>query len=110
MRKIWVTCGWVMYSAGIFLVVTTGLAWLGGGKPIKMIPSIVMGCLFLLLGRKFVARGRSLPTYAASEDSEAARNDQLAARRMITQAIWIGGLILLATALIVGLLMFFTSP
>jgi len=99
-----------MYSAGVFLVVTTGLAWLGGGKPIKMIPSIVMGCLFLLLGRKFVARGRSLPTYAASEDSEAARNDQRAARRMITQAIWIGGLILLATALIVGLLMFFTSP
>jgi len=110
MRKIWVTCGWVMYSAGVFLVVTTGLAWLGGGKPIKMIPSIVMGCLFLLLGRKCVARGRSLPTYAASEDSEAARNDQRAARRMITQAIWIGGLILLATALIVGLLMLFTSP
>ena len=110
MRKIWVTCGWVMHSAGVFLVVTTGLAWLGGGKPIKMISSIVMGCLFILLGRNFVARGRSLPTYAASEDSEAARNDQRAARRMITQAIWIGGLILLATALIVGLLMFFTSP
>jgi fatty acid desaturase len=110
MRKIWITCGWVMYGAGVFLAVTMGLAWLGGGKPIKMIPSIVGGCLFILLGRSFVAKGRSFPAYAASKDSEAARNDQLAARRMIIQAIWIGSIILLTVALAVGLLIFFTFP
>jgi hypothetical protein len=54
MRKIWITCGWVLYGAGVFLVVTMGLAWLGEGKPSKIIPSIVMGCLFIFLGHNFI--------------------------------------------------------
>src|SRR4030042_4300437 len=102
MRKIWITCGWILCGAGVFVVVMMGLAWVGGGKPVKMIPSIVTGCLFIFLGRLFVIRGRSLPTYAASEDSEAARNDELEARRMIVQAIWVGGIILLTVAVVVG--------
>jgi hypothetical protein len=110
MRKIWITCGWVLYGAGVFLVVTMGLAWLGEGKPSKIIPSIVMGCLFIFLGHNFVARGRSSPIYTTSQESEASRNDQLAVRRMIIQAIWIGGVILLAVALVVGLWILFISP
>ena len=110
MRKSWIAWGWVLYVAGIVLVVMMGLAWLGGGETIKMISSIVIGCLFILLGRNFVTRGRSLPIYTTSKDSEAARNDQLAARRMIVQAIWIGSFIILAIALVVGLLIFLTHP
>jgi hypothetical protein len=106
MRKIWIACGWVLSVAGVVLVVMIGLAWLGGGETFKMISGIVMGCLFILLGRNVIARGRSLQAYTPADNSEAARDDQVAARRMVIQAIWIGGLIILVVALVVGLGMF----
>ena len=109
MRKIWIACGWVLSVAGVVLVVMIGLAWLGGGEIFKMISGIVMGCLFILLGRNLIARGRSAQAYTPADDSEAARDDQVAARRMIIQAIWIGGLIILVVALVVGLGMFLTG-
>jgi hypothetical protein len=89
------------------MLVTMGLAWLGGGKPIpKMISAFVMGSLFIFLGHNFVARGRSLSICATSKDSETARNDRIAARRMVVQAIWIGAFIVVAVGLVVGLLLF----
>jgi hypothetical protein len=106
MRKIWIACGWVMSIAGVVLVVMMGFAWLGGGETFKMITGIVMGCLFILMGRNMIAQGRSLQSYTPEDNSEAARNDQIAARRMIIQAIWIGGLIIGVVALVVGLGMF----
>ena len=109
MRQIWIACGWVLSVAGVVLVVMIGLAWLGGGEIFKMISGIVMGCLFILLGRNLIARGRSAQAYTPADDSEAARDDQVAARRMIIQAIWIGALIILVVALVVGLGMFLTG-
>jgi len=107
MRKIWVASGWMLFVAGAIMVVTMGLAWLGGGQPVyKMISAIVMGGLFILLGRNFIARGRSLPAFTTSKDSESARQDRSAARRMVVQAIWIGALIVVAVGLVVGLLLF----
>jgi hypothetical protein len=109
LRKIWIACGWVLFGTGVFLVLMMGLAWLGGGEAFKMISSIGMGCLFIALGRSFIARGRHFPAYNPTEDSQAAREDQAAARRMVIQAIWIGGIIILVVALVVGLLMFLSS-
>jgi hypothetical protein len=86
-----------------------GLAWIGGGEAFKMISTIVMGCLFIALGRSFIARGKNFPAYNPADDSQAAREDQAAARRMVIQAIWIGGIIILMVALVVGLLMFLFS-
>ena len=110
MRKIWITCGWVLSVTGVVLVVMMGLAWLGGGETFKMISTIAMGCLFTLMGRIFIARGRSFPTYAPADGSGAARGDQAAVHWMIIQAIWIGGLIALVVALVIGLLMFLVNP
>jgi uncharacterized membrane protein len=110
MRKIWITCGWVLSVTGVVLVVMIGLAWLGGGETFKMISTIAMGCLFTLMGRIFIARGRSFPTYAPADGSGAARGDQAAAHRMIIQTIWIGGLIVLVVALVIGLWMFLVNP
>jgi hypothetical protein len=106
LRKIWIACGWVLFVTGVFLVLMMGLAWLGGGEAFKMISTIVMGCLFIALGRSFIARGKNFPAYNPADDSQAAREDQAAARRMVIQAIWIGGIIILVVALVVGLLMF----
>jgi len=108
MRKTWIACGWVVVVAGVVLVVTMGLAWLGGAEPFKMTSSITMGFLFILLGRTLIARGRSLRGHPRTDDSEAGRHDRAATRRMIMQAIWIGGSIVLAVGLAVGLLMVFT--
>jgi len=110
MRKIWITCGWVLSVTGVVLVVMMGLAWLGGGETFKMISTIAMGCLFILLGWNLIARGRSFPAYVPHDGSEAARGDQAVAHRMIIQAIWIGGLIVLVVALVIGLLMFLVNP
>lgn len=107
MGKIWIVSGWVLYVAGAMMVVAMGLAWLGGGRSVhQMISAIIMGCLFILLGHNFVARGRSLPAFTTSKDSDAARNDQMAVRRMVVQAVWIGVLIVVAVGLVVGLLLF----
>jgi hypothetical protein len=106
MRKIWIACGWVLFVAGIVLVVATGLAWLGGVEPFKVISSIVMGCLFFVLGRKFITHGRSFPSYIPADSSEAAQEDRAAARRMILQAIWIGAFIIVGVAILVGVLIF----
>ena len=108
MRKIWITCGWVLFVTGVVLVLMMSLAWIGGAEASKMIPSIMMGCLFMALGRNYITRGKYFPAYNPTENSEAAREDQAAARRMIIQAIWIGGIIILVVASIVGLLMFFS--
>jgi hypothetical protein len=110
MKKIWVTCGWVLQVAGGVLVVMMGVVWLGGAEPIRMVSGLVMGCLFILTGWTFVARGRSCRAYAPTDNSEAAGKDQAAARRMIVQAIWIGGVIILGVALLVGLLMLLANP
>jgi hypothetical protein len=110
MRKIWIICGWILFVMGVVLVVSLGLAWLGGGEAPKMISSIALGVVFILLGWNFVARGRSLPTYGADEDSEASRHDRSEARRMMVQAIWIGGCIILGVALVVVLWVVFSSP
>ena len=109
MRRIWIACGWVLFVTGVLLVLMMGLAWLGGGEAFKMISSIVMGCLFIALGLNFIVRGRRFAAYIPTEDSKAAREDQAAARRMIIQAIWIGGIIILVVAFVVGLLMFLSS-
>ena len=106
MRKTWIACGWVLLVAGIVLVVMMGLAWLGGAEALKMISSIVMGFLFILLGRTFIVRGRSLRGHPRTDDSEA---DRAATRRMIMQAIWIGSSIIVAVGLVVGLLMFLAA-
>lgn len=108
MRKIWIACGWVLFVTGVVLVLMMGLAWIGGAEASKMIPSIVMGCLFMALGRNFISRGRYFPAYIPADNSEAAREDHAAARRMIIQAIWIGGIIILVVASLVGLCMFFS--
>ncbi len=84
MRKIWITCGWVLSVTGVVLVVMMGLAWLGGGETLKI--------------------------YAPFDNSEAARGDQAATHRMIIQAIWISGLIVLVVALVIGLLMCLVNP
>jgi hypothetical protein len=98
MRKIWITCGWVLLVTGVALVLMMGLGWIGGAEASRMIPGIVMGSLFMALGRNFISRGRYFPAYLPSENSEAAREDHIAARRMIIQALWIGGIIILAVA------------
>ena len=108
MRKIWIACGWVLFVTGVVLVLMMVLAWIGGAEASKMIPCIVMGCLFMALGWNYISRGRSFPAYLPAENSEAARQDHAAARRMIIQAIWIGGIIILVVASFVGLLMFFS--
>jgi hypothetical protein len=108
LKKIWISCGWVLFVTGVLLVLMMGLAWIGGAEASNMIPNIVMGCLFMALGRNYISRGRSFPAYIPSENSEAAREDRAAARRMIIQAIWIGGVIILVVASLVGLLMFFS--
>jgi len=109
LRKIWIACGWALFVTGVFLVLMMGLAWIGGGEAFKMISPIVMGCLFIALGRSLIARGRNFPAYNPTDDSQAAREDQAAVRRMVIQAIWIGGIIILVVALVVGLLMFLFS-
>jgi uncharacterized membrane protein len=107
MRKLWIACGWVLLVSGVVLVLMMGLAWLGGAEASKMISSVVMGCLFMVLGRTFIARGKCFPTYSPADNSEFDRKDRAAARRMIIQALWIGGIIILAVAsLVVGLWMF----
>jgi hypothetical protein len=99
-------CGWVIFVTGAVLVSMMGLAWLGGADAFKMISSLAMGCLFMSLGRTFIARGKALPGYNPAGGSEAGRQDQSAARRLVIQAIWIGGVIILAVAFAVGFLMF----
>jgi hypothetical protein len=96
----------VIFVTGVVLVLMMGLAWLGGAEAFKMISSIAMGCLFMALGRSFIARGKTLSDYNRADDSEAALQDQAAARRMLIQAIRIGGGIILVVAFVVGLLMF----
>ena len=92
------------------MLVTMGLAWLGGETSIhKLISGMVMGGLFIFLGHSLVARGRSLPICTTSRGLETTRNDQIAARRMIVQAVWIGAFIVLAVGLVVGLLLFLAS-
>jgi fatty acid desaturase len=98
MRKIWIACGWVLFVTGAALVLLMGLGWIGGGEVSKLIPSVVMGLLFMALGRNFISRGRCFPAYHPSENSEAAREDHIAARRMIIQASRIGGIIILVAA------------
>jgi hypothetical protein len=101
----------VLSVAGIILVLMMGLAWIGGAEASKMIPSIVMGGLFMALGRNFISRGKYFPTYSSADNSEVARTDRAAARRMIIQAIWIGGIIILVVAsLVLGIWMFFSIP
>ena len=109
MRKILTACGWVLFVAGVVLVLMMGLAWIGGAEASKMIPSIVMGCLFMAMGRNFIARGKNFPTYIPADNSEVAQKDHAVARRMIIQALWIGGIIILVVAsLVAGLWMFFS--
>jgi hypothetical protein len=111
LKKLWIACGWVLFVSGVILVLMMGLAWIGGAEASKMIPSIVMGCLFMALGRNFISRRKYFPTYSSSDNSEVARTDRAAARRMIVQALWIGGIIILVVAsLVVGLWMFFSVP
>ena len=105
MRKIWIACGWVLIITGVVLVLMMGMVWLGGAEAFKMISSLVVGCLFIALGRSFIARGKTLSDYHRADDSGAARQDQAAARRIVIQAIWIGGVILLGVAFVVGFLM-----
>jgi hypothetical protein len=86
-----------------------GLAWIGGAEASKMIPCIVMGCLFMALGRNFISREKYLPTYVPADNSEVARKDHAAARRTIIQVIWIGGIIILVVTSLVSLWMFLYS-
>jgi hypothetical protein len=61
------------------------------------------------LGGKFISRGKSLPSYIAADNSEVARDDRAEARRMIIQAIRIGGVIIILTVVsLIGLWMFFS--
>ena len=109
MRKILTACGWVLFVAGVVLVLMMGLAWIGGAEAFSMIPSVVMGCLFMVLGRNFIAHGKHLTAYSPADNSEVAQQDHAAARRMIIQALRIGGIIILAVAsLTAGLWMFFS--
>jgi hypothetical protein len=86
-----------------------GLAWIGGAEVFKMISGVVMGCLFMVLGRNFIACGKCFSSYSPADNSEVAQKDHAAARRMIIQALWIGGIIILAVAsLTVGLWMYFS--
>ena len=110
MRKIWITCGWVLFVTGVVLVLMMSLAWIGGAEASKMIPSIMMGCLFMALGGNFVSRGKDFPAYLPADDSEFAREDRAGARRMIIQAIWIGSVIILVVATLVGLCWMLFSP
>lgn len=109
MRKLWIACGWVLLVTGVLLILMMGLAWLGGAEASSMITSIVMGCLFMVLGRNFIVRGKHLPTYSPADNSEVAQEDHAVARRMIIQALWIGGIIILVVAsLVAGLWMYFS--
>jgi hypothetical protein len=108
LRKIWIACGWVLFVTGVVLVLLMGLAWIGGAEASKMIPCIAMGCLFMALGRDYISRGKSFPAHIPGDNSEVARQDHAAARRMIIEATWIGGIIILVVASLVGFLMFFT--
>lgn len=84
------------------------LAWIGGAGASEMIPCIAMGFLFMALGRNFISWGKSLPSLIPEDNSAAAMEDRAAARRMILQAVRVGGIILLLAASIVGLLLFFS--
>jgi len=108
LRRIWIACGWVLFVTGVVLILMMGLAWIGGAEASRIITCIVMGCLFMALGRDFISRGKYFPTYIPSDNSEVAREDHAAARRMIIQAIWIGGIIILVVASLVGFWMFFS--
>jgi hypothetical protein len=111
LRKIWSVCGWVLLFTGVVLVLVMGIAWAGGARESKMIPCIGMGGLFMALGGNFVSRGKNFPAYLPADDSEVARDDRAGARRMIIQAIWIGGvIIILMVATLVGLWIFFRRP
>ena len=100
MRKIWITCGWVLLFTGVVSVLVMGITWAGGAGASKMIPCIVMGCLFMALGGNFISRGKDFPAYLPADNSEVAREDRAGARRMI--------IILVVASLVAGLWMFFS--
>ncbi len=108
MRKIFIACGSVLFVTGFVLVLLMILAWIGGAEASAMILSIVMGCLFIAMGRSLILSGKNFPTYSPADNSEVAQKDHAAARRMIIQALRIVGIIILVvTSLIVCLWMLF---